>query len=206
MKRPKAQRSADSCLILGLVSYWQAMESTFVILDLEVTGEEPATAEVIEFAALLANGSCQIQEEFSVLVRTTRPVPEWILRETGLSQEEIDSQGLDLADAWKKLLGFVGSYPVFIHHAPFDKRFLEDVGKKTGVKFQNRVFDIIDITRHTWPDVGPQSTTFLSHHVGHIRSGDRAGDEAKIVLAVLAAAREHAWQACFGAFDETSEH
>lgn len=206
MTRSQAPNSAGLHLILGLASHWQAMASTFVILDLEVTDAEPATAEVLEVAALLANGSCQIVEELSVLIKTSRPVPELILRETGLSQEEIDGQGLDLADAWEKLLGFVGSHPVFIHHAPFDQRFLEELGKKTGVKFQNRIFDTIDITRETWPDVGPQNTSVLSHHVGYMRSGNRAGDHAKIVLAVMAAAREHAWQACLGTSDETARH
>jgi DNA polymerase III alpha subunit (gram-positive type) len=86
-------------LTIGLTSHWQAMESNFVILDLKVAGADPVTAEVIEFAALLANGSCQIQKEFSALIKTEQPVPAWILEEPGLSQEEIDSQGVDLVDA-----------------------------------------------------------------------------------------------------------
>lgn len=171
---------------------WTATSQPFVVADLETTGTHPDFGEILEFAAILVEASGEITAEFSVLVSITQPVPDFIKEETGITQAEVDLEGRPLAEALKAFLTFVGSRPVFTHHAPFDEAFLKKAGKQTQQSFDNPVHDTLDIAVLTWPTSGSRNIDALAEYVGAPKTGQRALDNAKATLTVLLAAREQA--------------
>lgn len=168
---------------------WIATKQPFVVADLETTGLNAATDELLEFAALKVDPSGAVTAEFSALVRVARPVPETITKLTGISQADVDREGRPVADAMGAFLAFVESRPVFFHNAPFDQGFLKSAGAQARLKFGNPVHDTLLLARAAWPSLSTYKLSALAEHVGAPTPTHRALADARATLAVLLAAR-----------------
>lgn len=75
---------------------------------------DAANDEILEFGAVPVSASGQVEDEFSMLVRTARPVPPTITRLTGISEELASIEGRPLREAMGAFISFTalwGSYP-----------------------------------------------------------------------------------------------
>jgi DNA polymerase III subunit epsilon len=169
---------------------WAATRHPFIVADIETTGLTCEVDEVLEFAALRVTPEGSISDEFSTLVRVSRPIPAEITRLTGITQDVIDHQSQPLTDAMKAFTAFVGTCPVFFHNAPFDHGFIMKAASLTNVKFVNPVHDTLPLARQAWPSLGTYKLAALAQHVGTAVPTHRALADAKAVLAVLLAARQ----------------
>ena len=138
----------------------------FVVADLETTGINAETDEVIEFAALRVDPSGMVSAQFACLVRPTKPIPEVITRLTGITQAEVERSGVSLADAMKSFVEFVGVQPVFFHNSRFDEGFLRRAASVTKTRFANAVHDTLPMARSAWPSLGTYKLASLSEHLG----------------------------------------
>jgi DNA polymerase-3 subunit epsilon len=168
---------------------WLAITEPFIVADLETTGLNTETSEILEFAALLVEPSGSVTAEFETLVAVMRPVPETITALTGISQMDVDREGQPLSVAMKSFLNFVGTRPVFFHNAPFDSTFLKKASALTGLQFSNPVYDTLPLARVTWPFLDSHKLVELAEHVGAVAPTHRALADATSTLAVLLAAR-----------------
>jgi DNA polymerase-3 subunit epsilon len=175
----------------GFKAAWKATTEPFVVVDLETTGLDAEADEILEFSAVLAAPSGVILSEFSALVRVTQPMSDWVQELTGITEAEVEREGRPLAEAMKAFLVFVGSRPIFIHHASFDKAFLVKAAELTRQPFDNVVHDIEDICFYVWPGMR-LNVDNLVKHLGLTKSGERCLDDSKAVLAILLATREEA--------------
>jgi DNA polymerase III epsilon subunit-like protein len=169
---------------------WAATRYPFIVADIETTGLNSETDDVLEFAALRVASDGTISGEFSTLVRVSRPIPAEIARLTGIMQDTIDHQGQSLTDAINAFTSFVGADPVFFHNAPFDQRFILKAARLANVKFINPVHDTLPLARQAWPSLGTYKLAALAQHVGAAMPTHRALADAKATLAVLLAARQ----------------
>jgi DNA polymerase III epsilon subunit-like protein len=169
---------------------WAATHQPFIVADLETTGLNAETDEVLEFAAVQVTPDGSIASEFSTLVRVSRQVPAEITRLTGITQDVIDRQGLPLADAMKSFAAFVGAHPIFFHNAPFDQGFIKKAASQSNVKFVNTVHDTLPLARQAWPSLVTYKLATLAQHVGASAPTHRGLEDAKATLAVLLAARQ----------------
>ena len=169
---------------------WAATRQPFIVADLETTGLNADTDEVIEFAAVQVTPDGVVAGEFSTLVRALRPVPAEITRLTGITQDAIDREGRPSADAMKAFASFVGMHPVFFHNAPFDHGFIKKAASQAKVKFVNPVHDTLQLARQAWPSLTTYKLAALAAHVGAPVPKHRALEDAKAALAVLLAARQ----------------
>lgn len=169
---------------------WAATHQPFVVADLETTGLNAETDEVIEFAAVQVSPDGCIAGEFSTLVRASRVVPAEITRLTGITQDAIDREGRSPADAMKEFAAFVGTHPVFFHNAPFDQGFIKKAASQAKVRFVNPVHDTLALARQAWPSLATYKLATLAQHVGAVVPTHRALEDAKATLAVLLAARQ----------------
>ncbi len=169
---------------------WAATTQRFVVADLETTGLNAATDEVLEFAASQVDPSGAVTAEFSTLVRVTGPVPDVITKLTGITQADVDREGQPLAEAMRAFLAFVGSCPVFFHNAPFDQGFMKTAGAQARLKFANPVHDTLPLARAAWPSLGTYKLTALAEHIGATAPVHRALEDTRAALAVLLAARD----------------
>jgi len=169
---------------------WVATHQPFIVADLETTGLNAKTDEVLEFAAVQVTPDGGIAGEFSTLVRISQRVPAEITRLTGITQDVIDRHGRPLADAMKSFAAFVGAHPVFFHNAPFDQGFIKKAASQANVKFVNPVHDTLPLARQAWPSLVTYKLATLAQHVGASVPTHRALADAKATLAVLLAARK----------------
>lgn len=169
---------------------WAATRQPFIVADLETTGLSANSDEVIEFAAVHVTPDGEIADEFSTLVRASRPVPAEITRLTGITQDAIDREGQRPAEAMKAFAAFVGKHPVFFHNAPFDQGFIKKAAAQAKVKFVNPVHDTLPLARQAWPSLTSYKLATLAQHVGAAAPTHRALEDAKATLAVLLAARQ----------------
>lgn len=174
----------------ALDAAWAATRQAFIVADLETTGLNADTDEVIEFAGVQVTPDGVIAGEFSTLVRPARPVPAEITRLTGITQDAIDREGRPLADALRAFAAFVGTHPIFFHNAPFDHGFIKKAASRAKVKFANPVHDTLPLARQAWPSLVTYKLAALAQHVGAPVPTHRALEDAKAALVVLLAARQ----------------
>jgi DNA polymerase III epsilon subunit-like protein len=180
--------SAEFTTALDLA--WAATRQPFIVADLETTGLNSATDEVLEFAAVKVTSDGIIADEFSMLVRVAGRVSAEITQLTGITQGAIDREGRPLVDAMKAFAAFVGAHPVFFHNAPFDQGFIKKAASQASVKFVNPVHDTLPLAREAWPSLVTYKLNALAQHVGAPAPSHRALSDAKTALAVLLAARQ----------------
>lgn len=187
-ERVAARQAYLAELATVLDAAWAATRQPFVVADLETTGLNAETDQVLEFAAVRVAPDGAVSGEFSALVRVPQ-VPADIARLTGITQELVDREGQPLPAAMKAFAEFVGAQPLFFHNAPFDQGFLKKVGAQSKVKLPNPVHDTLPLARQAWPSLGTYKLSALAEHVGAPAPNHRALADAKAALAVLLAAR-----------------
>ncbi len=100
---------------------------SFTVIDLETTGLDPRNCEIIELgAARYENGS--LKEKFSQLVKPSAPIPEEIIRLTGIDNDMVKAApSIDsvFEDFQKRL---EGSTWVVGHNISFDLSFWGECG------------------------------------------------------------------------------
>jgi CRISPR-associated protein Cas2 len=97
----------------------------FVILDLETTGLDSSTDRIIEIAAIKYN-KYEPVEEFDQYVHCDKKLPQTIVKLTGITDDMLSENGVDEAEAVKKVLDFIDILPIIAHNAPFDLGFLAE--------------------------------------------------------------------------------
>lgn len=189
-ERSAARQASLAEFTTALDSAWAATRQPFIVADLETTGLNAVTDEVLEFAAVKVTPDGVIADEFSMLVRPSGRVSAEITQLTGITQDAIDREGRPLVDAMKAFAAFVGAYPVFFHNAPFDQGFIKKAASQASVKFVNPVHDTLPLAREAWPSLVTYKLAALAQHVGASVPTHRALSDAKTAVAVLLAARQ----------------
>jgi DNA polymerase-3 subunit epsilon len=167
---------------------WVATRQPFVVADLETTGLNAESDDVLEFAAIRVAPDGTVTGEFSTLVRVAK-LPAEITRLTGITPELVYRDGLPLTEAMKSFGEFVGALPMFFHNAPFDQGFLKKAGAQAKVRLVNPIHDTLPLARQAWPSLGTYRLATLAEHVGAPAPKHRALADTRAALAVLLAAR-----------------
>lgn len=125
----------------------------FVVLDLETTGLNPATDEIIEIGAIRVTLDAKNQLAFQTFVRPTRKVPRKITNITGITQEMVDSDGIPLEEALCQFKEFIGDLPLVTFNAEFDMGFLHNAAKRHGAAIPNPYTCALKRARRAWPEL-----------------------------------------------------
>lgn len=134
----------------------------FVALDLETTGLDPKTDEIIEIGAVRFQGD-QILNRFSTLINPGRVIPHQIQRLTNISTEEAASAPR-LQEVMPELLAFIDRevFAVVAHNAGFDLSFLN----AAGIRLNRQAFDTFELATILWPSRPSYSLSRLCLHEG----------------------------------------
>ncbi len=107
------------------------LDDVWVALDLETTGLDPESDEMIEVGAVKFRGE-RVLDTFRSLVNPGRSIGSFISRYTGISQRDVDAAP-PFSSVAGELSGFIGAAPVVGHNVPFDLSFLAAKGlRPTG--------------------------------------------------------------------------
>ena len=169
------------------------MVPEYAALDLETTGLDPARDRVIEVGAVAFTPD-HVLGTMERLVDPGRPVPEAVLRLTGIRQDELrgaSSAGIAL----RELSDFLrGRQPVG-HGARLDVDFLTAAGLWDP---DQEILDTLDIARILLPSAPSHSLPLLAVELGFSQPRPhRALDDADATRQLLLRLREEA-----AAFDD----
>lgn len=139
---PLLRRARD--FFLGL------KELSCVIVDIETTGLEPETNEIIEVAGLKTVKG-EIDSPFNALIKIDRPLPPEIVSLTGIS-DEILKEGEQKNFVLQRFANFVQDLPLIAHNTDFDIPFLNHHLSKTGGKpLSNQLICTLKLSRSLLP-------------------------------------------------------
>lgn len=170
---------------------WLATHSDFVVADIETTGLDANSCEILELGALLVNGDGAVLQEFSVVLRVDAKISPLIAKLTGISQSVVDQMGVSEYEAVRDFVNFVSGRALFFHNASFDMKFLGRATEKHGFKLHSQIFDTLPIARAAWPNMRSYKLSTLVKIVEDAPTPThRALADARSALAVLLAARE----------------
>lgn len=93
-----------------------------MVLDIETTGTSPEKDEIIEVGALKIEAGT-VTEEFSMLIQIEGEIPIEIQKLTGITEQELQSQGRPLDEVLNKLFEFAGNRVIIGHNVMFDYNF-----------------------------------------------------------------------------------
>lgn len=167
----------------------KTLPSQFIVADIETTGLNPNTDKIIEIAAVRVNRDSDLHQTFTVLVRPRRKLPEKIVQMTGISDEMLDQDGCEIADAMSQFLDFVGDDMMVFYNAPFDIAFLELAAGRIGRKIPNKVCCALRVARAAWP-AQPSYKLAEVAKLGNLETdgAHRALADCKMTVSVYAAA------------------
>lgn len=120
----------------------------FVVLDVETTGLDHAKGdEVIEIGAQKVKGK-EVIGEFVRLVKPSKPVPAESMKVHGITNEQLQAEGIPADEAVPALVEFIGDAVIIAHNAPFDIGFINAHLKKLGrPELTNQILDTLDIAK-----------------------------------------------------------
>ncbi len=153
--------------------------NNIIFLDLETTGTNPETNEIIEIGAVkLVSGEQQV---FDSLVKPREEVPYYITRLTGISSDQLRNAP-SFSHVRAGLTEFLGDSILVGHNLSFDLGFLA----AAGLILENPTFDTLDISRLLFPNLPEYSLSFLSSYfeIEHLPK-HRALDDAIATLQVF---------------------
>ena len=161
----------------------------FVIVDLETTGLNADTHEIIELAALKVPRDPERHTTFAALVTPVHPVPSVITALTGITQAMLDHQGEAVSEVMATFLDFVGEARLVFFNAPFDGAFLSKAAKGIGRTMDNPVSCALDMARRAWPGLSSYQLVALAHSHGlDTRGHHRALTDCTLTLPIYWAA------------------
>ncbi|KLU61194.1 hypothetical protein CEB3_c24140 [Peptococcaceae bacterium CEB3] len=156
-------------------------------VDVETTGLDPNQDEIIEFAAWRVREDAS-PEVLHFFARPARPVPERVLRLTGISREELETAD-SLSAHREEILAFLGNSVLVGHNLSFDINMLEH-GLK--VHLDNPVWDTLDLSRIFFPSLKYYRLASIAEKLHLDTKGrlHRAQEDAWVAAQVL----EACWQ------------
>ncbi len=164
-------------------------EAIAVIVDVETTGLDHRRDEVIELGmvAFVYDQHGQLGPvvgTLSQLRQPSLPIPSEITRLTGISDDLVAGQMLDL-DAVRALIGPASL--VVAHHAGFDRPFCEGL----DATFRDKGW-ACSMREVPWIDLGYEGAKLghLTLQAGRFHRGHRAVDDCHALLELLASSRD----------------
>jgi DNA polymerase-3 subunit epsilon len=128
-------------------------ELEYVVFDLETTGFDPASDEILSIGAVRMRGAEVLPDQsFYRLVRTSRQIPPVVQALTGITEQMASSDGVQLIDALHDFLAFTGSRLLIAHASGHDKPFLTTALWRTSrAQWTHRILDTLLIARWLTP-------------------------------------------------------
>lgn len=160
----------------------------FVVLDLETTGLDPMTHEIIEIGAVKVNRDSINHTTFQALIKPSKKVPKEITQITGITQEMVDSEGEEIGSVLKELVDFIGDLRLVTFNAEFDIAFLKEATKPHGIMIKNPVSCALKMARRAWPGLKSYRLADLANAGGFTTAGNhRALKDCELTITVYTA-------------------
>ena len=143
-----------------------------VIIDIETTGLNEIDDEIIEIGALKVR-SGKVVETFQRMIAIENRLPEFIIKLTGITDEDLSDHGIGLPEALMALSEFVEDYPLVAHNISFDMAFLNQAYLLCNMPIlKNRTTCTLELSRCLLPHVKSHKLKFLIDYFGITSHGE----------------------------------
>lgn len=115
---------------------------TCIAFDVETTGLDSKTEEIIQFSAVKFTDG-KIDQELNYFCNPQKPIPTFIVELTRIDDAMVENEPT-FFEHMNDILEFFGDYPLIAHNARFDVGFLEE---KFGRPLANPIIDTLDLAR-----------------------------------------------------------
>jgi DNA polymerase-3 subunit epsilon len=146
--------------------------ANFVVVDLETTGGAPGGSGITEIGAVRVAGG-RLAESFVTLVDPRRPIPPFVTRLTGITNEMV-AGAPPLSDALPRFLAFAGDDAVLVaHNATFDVSHLDAARRwVSGEPISHPHLCTLRLARRLLPEIRRRGLDSVAGALG-IRCDDR---------------------------------
>lgn len=119
---------------------------TFVVVDLETTGGQPAEGGITEIGAVAVRGG-EVLGEFATLVNPHQAIPPMVARLTGIDDRML-RDAPSVRQAVLSFWEFARDAVIVAHNAPYDLGFLRGAGAQADIPWrQPIVIDTVTLAR-----------------------------------------------------------
>ncbi|MBN9393350.1 MAG: hypothetical protein J0I20_35290 [Chloroflexi bacterium] len=164
-----------------------ARSRVYIAMDLESTGVEADTGEIIEIAVLKfrleKGGTVRVLEEWHTMVRPQNPIPYKITNLTGIRQSDVEhAPGFN--QVRERLRQFLGDFPIVGHSVESDIGFL----RRQQYEVKNPALDTYELATLVLPQQGNYSLKAIAEVLEVEAAGaHRAMADARMTMEVFAA-------------------
>ena len=150
----------------------------YVIVDIETTGGNKNTGRITEIAAFKHDGE-KVIDTFETLINPERPIPDFIRRLTGISDQMVADAPL-FGEIAEKFDRFTANTIFIAHNVNFDYRFIREEFRKIGMEFSRRKMCTVQLSRKAFPGLPSYSLGKITKELSISLEGHhRAGVDAK---------------------------
>ena len=158
---------------------------SFVVLDTETTGLDPARDRIIELGALRLDEKLRETARFTSLVHADLPVPLAVSRMTGIGDADL-RDAPPAAEVLAAFAAFAGPSLLVGHNAAFDRGHLEAAARRTGLLLlANDWFDTLEAALLLLPEHDRHALPLLSAAFGFGATSHRALPDAEATAGLL---------------------
>ena len=154
-------------------------DEEFVVFDIETTGLNSHTNEIIEIGAVKIKAG-RIVDRYSQLINPGRPIPYHITEITSITDEQVANEP-KINEVIGKFVDFIGDAVLVAHNAPFDMGFIKrDIKKYLNIDYQCSVIDTLQMARDLFPDLKKYGLGDLNKTLGlALENHHRAVDDSQ---------------------------
>jgi len=166
------------------------MNQSFVFLDTETTGLDPALDSIIEIGCVKVHDINH--PEFSEAnvyhryINTDREISQESFQVHGIAKETLQGRPY-FSHLTEELLTFIGDSTIIAHNADFDLSFLKSELQRVGIcKFNNQVIDSLVVARKLYPGSQVNLDALMKRFGMSTRGLHSALEDAKILARIYA--------------------
>ena len=163
-----------------------------VVFDIETTGLSVQNCKITEIGAVKIKDG-QVLDRFNTFVNPECPIPEEIVKLTGITDEMVADAPL-VKDALESFFAFIGNdvlegqpLPLLIaHNANFDIGFIRHFAKQSGLPFANPYLDTVALSKYINPELKNHKldTIAAAYELGDFNH-HRACDDAEMLAMIF---------------------
>lgn len=159
--------------------------SRFVVFDIETTGLNPATDEIIEISAIKVIDNV-IEDTFSYLIKPNNEIPYFITELTKITNEMVEN-ALSIEEVLPRFIDFIEDEILVGHNVNFDINFIYDNLIKLGKEpLKNDFVDTLRLSRKLLPNLNHHRLSDITNYYKINNKGShRAMRDTEMTLEVL---------------------
>ncbi|MEG1757022.1 MAG: PolC-type DNA polymerase III [Oscillospiraceae bacterium] len=169
------------------------IDGEIICFDLETTGLNAAAERIIEIGAVRIRDG-EIVDNFDTFVDPQKPIPEYITKLTGITDEMICGAPSE-CEALASFFEYAGDRPLMAHNANFDMSFLRTACARQQLFREMTSVDSLTLVQALFPELKKYKLDSLTNHFklqkfSHHRANDDAAALARIYFECLKPMRE----------------